>query len=227
MQQTISRGILTGSCWLPVLSLAFFCTLVSAKDVPDVSYDGLVLVQGSKVDVAYVKPGADFSIYKKVMINLVDVRFKKGWEREHREVRSRDQARIKKDLAKLLHETFRRELQEQGDMEVTNKPGEDVLEVRTAIIDLDITAPDVMSANRTRNFVTSAGEMSVVGELYDSVTGDILARFKDTKRASSVGRFTYSNRISNSQEARRALTYWARLLNDRLREIRQQKVAND
>lgn len=198
-----------------------------AADIPDTTFDGLVRVKGSKVDVAYVKPGADFSVYKRVMIDLIDVRFKKGWERDHNEVNRRDQARIKEGLTKMFHDVFRKEIQEKGDMKIATRADDDVLAVRASIIDLDITAPDTMTSGRVRNYVTSAGEMSIVGELYDSVTGDILARIKDRKVASSTMRFTHSTRISNSQEARRALSSWARLLNDRLREIRDRKVAQE
>lgn len=197
-----------------------------ADSYPDTTFDGLVRVKNTRVDAAWIKPGADLSIYNRVMIGLVDVRFKKGWERDHREVSKRDQQRIKKGLADMFGEIFSKELRDGG-MQTTSRADDDVLMIRAAIIDLDITAPDVMASGRTRNFVASAGEMAIVGELFDSVSGDLLARVSDKKSASSIKRFTLATRASNSMEARKALGYWAGLLSDRLQEIRESKGADN
>ena len=58
-------------------------------------------------------------------------------------------------------------------------------------------------------------------ELYDSVSGDILARALDLSTGRNTGFMNLGNRVENSAEARRAFTTWASLLRDRMDEIRK------
>ena len=107
-----------------------------------------------------------------------------------------------------------------GGYEIVEAAGDDVLLVRPAIIDLDITASDTMQAGRSRTYTSSAGTATIYIELYDSVTGDILARAADRKAARSVGGYmSYTNRVTNRADARRMLGTWAELLRDRLDEF--------
>ena len=55
----------------------------------------------------------------------------------------------------------------------------DVLLRRPAIIDLDIAAPDTMSAGRSRTFTTSTGAATLYIELFDSASGASIGRAAD------------------------------------------------
>jgi iron uptake system EfeUOB component EfeO/EfeM len=55
---------------------------------------------------------------------------------------------IKAGLFTGFHEVFVGELQDQGGYQAVETGGEDVLVLRPAIIDLNITPPDTMSAGR-------------------------------------------------------------------------------
>ena len=128
--------------------------------------------------------------------------------------------KIKTDVAGLFREVFTEKLGGDGGYEIVEAAGDDVLLVRPAIIDLDITAPDTMQAGRSRTYTSSAGTATIYIELYDSVTGDILARAADRKAARSVGGYmSYTNRVTNRADARRMLGTWAELLRDRLDEF--------
>jgi hypothetical protein len=76
-----------------------------------------------------------------------------------------------------------------------------------------------MSAGRSRTYVMDAGRMTVVMQLADSITGQLLARVVDEKRASSYGRLQWSNSVTNSAEARRAFSQWADALCKGLDEV--------
>jgi hypothetical protein len=71
----------------------------------------------------------------------------------------------------------------------------------------------------TRTFVTSAGEMTLYMELYDSMTGDILARVIDAKAAGNHGIAHMSSRVTNQADADRVLANWADTLRDRLDDV--------
>jgi len=183
--------------------------------------DGLQRVDTPRVDAAYVRPGADFSRYHKVMIKSVEVRFLKDWARQHREVTQAEQERIKQGLAQLFREVFTVELQIKGGIPVVDKPGPDVLAINAQLIDLDVTAPDTMRSGRNQTYVTSAGSVTLLGELSDSVSGEILARVADHKQARTfTDHFEIADRVSNSMEARRVLRYWADLLRRHLNAVK-------
>ena len=217
-----------------IAALIFFTALMAApvgvfaqeQDPSQDTYDGLVLVPDSKVATAYVDPDADFSVYNKIMILDCYVAFRKNWQRDQKQSGSRisvssgDMDKIKADVAELFREVFTEKLGEDGGYEIVEAAGDDVLLVRPAIIDLDVTAPDTMSAGRSRTYTSSAGAATIYIELFDSVTGDTLARAADRKSARNMGGYmSHSNSITNRAEARRMLGSWAQLLRDRLDEI--------
>jgi hypothetical protein len=191
-----------------------------ADGPPEVTYDGLHLVPKSKVGMAWVDPEADFSIYKRFAILDCQVAFKKDWQNKNR-VSDKDAKRIKDGVAKLFRDVFVQVLQEKDGYPVVDGAAPDVLLIRPAIIDLEITAPDKMEAGRSRNFVASAGSAVLFIELYDSVSGDILARALDRSTPRNTGFMNLGNRVQNSAEARRVFTAWARLLRDRMDEIQE------
>ena len=194
------------------------------EPVPTETVDGLVLVEGAKS--AYVKPGADFSPYTKIMLLDCYVAFREDYVRDYNRgrtgsnrLRTSDIERIKADVAGLFREVFAEELSKDGGYEIVDEPAEDVLLIRPAIIELDITAPDTRSTGRTRNFTSSSGSATIFIELYDSVSGAILARaaeFKESKYRG--GNLSYTNSVTNRSDAKRIFKDWAKRLRARLDE---------
>jgi len=211
-------------------ALVFSGTLAAAakQELPEVTEDGLHLIPDSKLAIVYAQPGASLSGYDKVMLLDSYVAFRKNWERDQRSqstsltrLSSRDIERIKTDLAKAFRDVFTEEL-EKGGYPVVSEAGEDVLLVRPAIINLDVNAPDTMSAGRTRTYTQSAGEMTLYVELYDSVTGDLIAKAMDRRAdRSRDGFYTWTNSVTNRAAAQMILRGWAGILLQALDEARQ------
>lgn len=211
-----------------ILLLASILTahpLVADEKIPEISHDGLHLVTGSEVDAAWAKPGADLSGYDKVMILEAYVAFRKGWLQDknrnsiHRITKS-DVERIKEEMAELFHETFVEVLSEKDGYPVVDAADSNVLLLRPAIIDLDVTAPDVNSPSRSYSYAASAGAATLYLELYDSVSGEILGRAIDRKVANNAGDvMRWTNKVSNRAQAKRLIAGWARLLRQRLDEL--------
>jgi hypothetical protein len=129
--------------------------------------------------------------------------------------------RMKETMAKEFIEVFTEVLQEGG-YTVTEQAGDTVMLVRPAIIDLDPTAPDVRSTSASRTFVRSAGEMTLYIELYDSITGDLIAKALDRRIDGAVdNHFMWANPSSNAAASRSILRRWAKVLRDALDEARQ------
>ena len=201
----------------------------SKTEVPEYTVEGLKLVPDTK-DIAYVwaEPGADLSQYARIFLVEPYVAFRKNWQRDQNrgtlKVSSSDMERIKKNVQELFMEIFTEELV-KGGYALTDELAEDVLIVKPAIIDLDVTAPDVRSAGRTNTFTTSAGSMTLYIELYDSETGDLLAKALDPKTERDKGYMQWQTGPANRAAAKRMMEPWAEALRkglDKARDATQQ-----
>jgi hypothetical protein len=207
-----------------VLALALNTTAQATDEFPEITEDGLHKLKDTDLALVYAQPGADISGYSKVMLVDASVSFKKNWQRNQNrgyphKVTANDMDRIRTELAGLFREVFKEELA-SGGYELTEEAGEDVLLVRPAIINLDIVAPDTRSPGRTYQYAESAGEMTLYVELYDSVTGDIIAKALDRQRDRRSGYFEWQTRVTNTAAAKRILKGWAKVLREGLDEAR-------
>jgi hypothetical protein len=214
-----NTGILT-------LFVMIFATIeaLGAQDFPEITEDGLVRVKDSNLALVYADPEAEISGYTRVRLLDAEVAFKKNWERDQRASSinslsmTNDIRRIKKDLAEEFRNVFTAVL-EEGGYSVVDEDADDVLLVRPSIVNLDITAPQTSRAANIRQQVRSAGEMTLYIELYDSVTGDLIAKALDRqadRENSDV--YTWANRASNRAAADRILKGWAEILLNALNE---------
>ena len=185
-----------------------------AQEDEEKSWDGLVTIEDSNVYSASINPDADFSVFRRVSILEPFVAFRSNWERDQnrsrtRNVRASDVERIKSDVADLLMDVFTEQLEAAG-YEVVNFADEDVLVLRPAIIDLDVTAPDTRRAGRSRTYVANSGAATLFIELFDSLSGDLLGRAVDRRTAGRNSTFAIqANRVTNRADARREFRVWA------------------
>jgi hypothetical protein len=205
------------------LGATILASCASTQRGPE-EWDGLVRRPHPRLAAVWVKPDAEIVAYRNVLLDPVEVRFARNWD-PHRGGRnrlgrldSRDVAAIKNSLADIFRETFRAEL-ERGGYQLVTEPGPDTLRVTPAIIDLFITAPETMPAGRGRTYTANSGRMTLVVELRDSLTGEILARAIDTRAGRDTGTLTISNRVTNTADARRAIGVWATALRQTLDDL--------
>ena len=196
-----------------------------AQPSSDQSFDGLERVTGSNADQLWVLPGADFSGYQRVSIESPSVAFADNWSRNMNRsaslrVRSGDMERIRAGMAEIFLEVFAEELENAG-YTMTDETGEDVLVLRPAIVDLYVNAPDVQTPGRNRTYVTTAGSARLVLEVHDSVSGAILARAVDFRRARESARLEWTTSVSNRQAAREVTGRWARMVVQALDEAKR------
>ena len=190
-----------------------------AADAPPAEWDGLVRVDSKQIDHLYKLPAADFSGYKRVRLDPIEVEFDKNWKPNASErspsqrLTDSDILKIKQALAEEFRKVFTEELTKNG-YPVVDQDGDDVLRVSAAIANLYITAPEKMSAGRSRTYTTNAGHMTLVAELRDSVTGKLMARAVDSVQARDTGTFMITTSVSNLASARTALSKWARVLRE-------------
>jgi hypothetical protein len=209
--------LMTAACLLSGVAVA------KKEELPAVSHDGLELRKGKVADVVYVRPGVDFSRYKRFAILECPVAFSKDWERERKggvdRISPKKMDEMKAGLSAEFLKIFTEELQEKGGYAIVKEGAEDVLILRPAIVDLDVTAPDTGSAGRSYTMSESAGAMTLYLEVFDSVTGQILARAVDRQADRGTGTIQWQNSVSNRAEADKILRRWASALRARLDEV--------
>lgn len=215
------------------LALLLLASSASAQeDGGNTTFDGLQRVDGARVGIAYIDPAADFSEFRRVAILDPFVAFRSNWQRDanrsrSRNVTARDMERMKDDLQSLFRRVFTERLEAAG-FQIVNSSDYDVLVLRPAIIDLDVTAPDTPRAGRARVYTASGGAATLYMQLIDSVSGDVIGRAIDRSVARSIGgQMTWTNRVTNTADARRAFGRWADILVDFLNTHYVQPTADD
>ena len=200
------------------LTLAIAQPLSAKEKPPQVTEDGLELKKQTKQRLVYMRPGASFAQYNRVTIVDPLVEFSKTWQRDYnskerdpsRRVSDKDIEKAKTFLSEQFRKIFTEELGKAG-YEVTDAPGQDVLVLRPALVDIQVSAPDLMAPGRSSVYAESSGEMTLYLELWDRGTDTILARVADAQGDPDF----YGQRqtsVSNKAAADRILTSWAQEL---------------
>ena len=199
-----------------VLTSAILLLMVPRAAVaqqPPSEWDGLVRVKSKSLEHVYVRQNVQFKAYKRVRLDPVQVAMDKNWDPNSGTVElkgrlsSADIQRIREELAKAFRDVFAERLSKNG-YSLVQTGGDDVLLVQAALINVYINAPASASA-ATRSYVMDAGRMTLVMQLADSVTGQMLARVVDTKDGSDTRIVQWANSVTNSAEARKAIGQWA------------------
>jgi len=187
---------------------------VQAATVLPAPYEDLVQVKSKKLDAVYLLPGADFRGYTKIMINPVQVSFRKDWVKEanrsrgmSRRIDDNDAQQIAQAARSGFEEIFTAAFKAKGYDAVTN-PGPDVLRLSPAITNLYINAPQPMAAG-VRSYTVEAGEATLILEARDSMTGAILGVAIDRSATRNSGYATLTTGTSNRAEFGDLFRRWA------------------
>lgn len=199
-------------------TLAALGVLGAASPMTVADSEGLVRVHVKGVDTVYARQDADLGRYRKVMLDPIEVSFQRGWDPHlaGTPITAEEKQEIRRGLAHVLKDEFVAELGRSNRYPVVDAAGEDVLRVKAEIRDLSINAPDLMRPGIVRRYTVSTGEMTLVAELRDSVTGELIARVVDRRRDPDSPWLELTTRLTNEAAARRAAAHWARLLREQL-----------
>ena len=199
------------------LTLPSGTLLASEQEPAPLTFDNLVPVEGGRMQSSFLDPQADFSVFRRVAILNPAIAFRSNWQRDQNRSRSRnvsrrDMERIKEAAARLFQQVFSERLEAAG-YTVTEEAGEDVLILRPAIIDLDVSAPDTRTPGMSQTFTTTSAAANLYIELFDGLTGDIVGRAMDRQVVRNAGgHLSWSNSVTNIADARRMFGHWADIL---------------
>jgi len=197
---------------------------------PEIATESLELAEKKGDTEIYADPGVEWAVYTKIRLEPATVAFRKNWQRDQNrgqpfKVRTEDMERIRSELSELFGEVFSEELSRNGGYVLTEDNGENVLRITPHIVDLDVYAPDTRNAGMTRSYTHTAGRMTLKLELFDSVTGDLIAMASDRREAPRRNYMQWTTSVTNRMEATLILERWAKALRERLDEARESSVA--
>ncbi|HEX5129859.1 MAG TPA: DUF3313 family protein [Usitatibacter sp.] len=183
------------------------------------SHDGLARVNVKGIDLAYKSADADIAKYGKLIVDPVEVAFRKDWNPtrpgSNLKLSAADRENIRTGVAKVVQEEFEKALKAGGGWQVVNEAGPDVLRLKPKILNLYVNAPDTRQAG-VRTFTLTSGEMTLLLEAFDSESGAIVARVIDRQESRNTGQWQLSSSVSNVGDTREIAARWARILRDRL-----------
>ena len=205
-----------------VLAFGILANLACAQ-TPD-SPDSLVKVTSRRMDLAWLRPGADFRPYTKVIVDRTQVAFRPGWRSDYNMdasvgnwVTPEDGNRIMAAAQTNFDEIFREAFRKAG-YEVVTAPGPDVLRVNSSILDFVVNAPkgqDTMGVT----WIISAGQAALIVEVRDSLTNALLGRVADRRATQDLGRQIAST-ATNIYDFRLLFNLWAGICTKALEEVK-------
>jgi len=217
-------AVVTGLCLSTSLLVG---VAVAGEKLPEVTHDGLHLVKGTGFQAFYLKPGAKLSGYSELKILDCFVAFDKNWERQQQlsgdfVPTPQQMEKIKQGLAAEFRAVFVKQMEHKSEFDVVDTTGPTVLILRPAIVNLEIEVPDAMDQVDETTYGSSAGQLTLYLELYDSMTSSLIARVMDTEVDQGEGMIEWENAVTNKAAADRILEQWA----DRLRQMLEQARKN-
>lgn len=182
---------------------------------------GLTVVEKSRFDGTFIAPGAQFSQYKKLFVEQLDLSDVK--------IRKQSSVNLVNDTPWELNDADRRYYQERytealmnnliadGTYATAMQAGPDVLTVSAKVLEIaPLGSKDDLKGRPTNVKVYSEGmgTMTLEISLYDSLSGKPLAIITDQRDLGRV--WEENNRVTNNIQVRLAFNQWLRNLRTEL-----------
>ena len=214
-----------------VASLAAACSSTPTfqqGDDAEVTFDGLTRMDGTVLDAVWARTDIDVRGYDKIMLEGLGVEFRpvsgpySGRAGATSMSTARNQTEFPMDEAtqqlfiEEIRGAFLEEMARSNVFEIVEEPGPDVLKLRVGLYDVVSRVPPE-TVGRSRIYIDSVGDATLVLELRESASNAILVRAVDRRAAGQTGsQMTVSTRATNTAEVRRLGRRWASILTDGL-----------
>ena len=194
----------------------------------EVTVDGLHRVDNALMALAYVKPDMNLQGYTRFMLDPVSVAYQKDPHGRRTSMGGVGQENFAlapyqmDNLKTWFQEEVVGVLTEDEGYELVDAPAPDVLRIATALLDLVIKVPTQQTAAPTRAVTRSFGEVTLIVELRDSESGEILARVADRRDptgSSMDENFSYVSPSYVQADMRELFKFWAGIMRARLDEV--------
>lgn len=183
-----------------------------------VNIEGLQQVQARNFEVAFARPGVRFSQYRKLLVNELELAFRTPDRSQNQFPLGEDQ---KTRFRAAMSVAFGQELGNLQNLEVVSEPGPDVLDLNVRVQDIVASSPGrrVGNVGRATFAIETVGEMTLVIELRDSQSEEILARVFDRQAVEGAAMLSGESVVSTWQGVERIVARWALRVREGLDEL--------
>lgn len=191
----------------------------------EVTIDGLHKLDNTIVQLAYAKPDMDLTPYTAFMLDPATVAYNTDPQGRRRgntsDANFELTAEQMESLKEIFHEQLVEALTKDDGYDLVTAPAENVLRLSASLLDLVVKIPTERTGGRSRTYAASYGEVTLVLELYDSMSGEILARagqrMDPTRSARNLAEV---NRAFVRADVTRMFAHWANIFRERLDQMR-------
>jgi len=180
------------------LILTVFAALAMSACGGTTTYESYRPVKGAKTDIAYVNTTADFSQYRRLLVDEMGIFYP-----SHAPLSEQDLARVRMAFRTAF-------IAQLKDYEIVDKAGPDVMRVTASLVDLRHTAMGRLpNVSRDINDILQPGRLTFTIEMKDSRTDRVLLRAADTEKSPVID--LPEEGMARAVEVDAAAEYWAQL----------------
>jgi hypothetical protein len=179
--------------------------------------EGLETVPSRNIDIVQVRPGADFSTYRGVLLREPELDYRTPDRAQQQFALSQEQ---KDGFQDYIAEIFASELGQMASPVLVDATGPDVLELQVRLTDITATVPPRSAgpAGRVSIALRAVGDVTLVLEFSDSESGELLARAIDQKAIEGVAIAKEGELVTRWEDVEAIVKRWARLTRQGLEE---------
>jgi hypothetical protein len=181
---------------------------VQPKPAGEVNIEGLQAVSARNFEAAFVRPGVRFTDYRKLMVDELELAFRTPDREQNQFPLGEDQ---KTRFRAAMATAFGEELGKLDAVEIVTEPGPDVLALNVRVQDIVARAPGrrVGGAGRAGFALETVGEMTLVLELRDSQSDEVLVRVFDRQAVEGAAMVSGDSVVSTWEGVERLVGRWA------------------
>lgn len=193
---TMQKESGSGCTGLPASLLLVALLLVAACTTT--TYESFRPVQNPNVDIAYVGSNADFSKYRRLMVEEMGIFYPTQAAPSDADIQR---------VRSAFQQAFRAQIQ---GYQIVTSPAADTMKVRASLIDLrNATARDLPDISRDVNQILEPGKLTFMIEMRDSSSDAVLLRAADTEKSPQID--LAEDGSANADEVNAAAEHWAQL----------------
>jgi hypothetical protein len=195
---------------LLVATLSGACGPQPTRPMPagEINVEGLQEISARNFEAAFMRPGVTFSDYGKLMVNELELAFRTPDRSQNQFALGEDQ---KTRFRAAMATAFGEELGKLQNLEVVTEPGPDVLDLNVRVQDIVARSPgrSVGGMGRASFALETTGELTLVIELRDSQSEEVLVRVFDRRAIEGAAMLSGDNVISTWQGVEQLVARWA------------------
>lgn len=182
------------------------------------NFEGLVTIRSAVFDEVQARPGIDLSAYDAVLFDDIELAFRTP-DRSKREFPL--SAQQKADFQAALQQAFDTEFSGMQSPKLVTDAGPNVLKLDVRVQDISARVPPQTTGRvgRAAVFLEALGEVTLVLEIFDSESGEILARAIDKAALKGAGMREGSDVVTKWDGIEALCARWAATTRKRLEAV--------